>query len=117
MRRILVLTDIYYPEEQSTGYLLTKTAEGLANHTDVRVITGPASSFFTLQATPHHEFRKSVEIFRCRGTSLSNHNLVSRVVNMLTRSLSILWQGLRLARQNDVLLVVTNPPLLPFIAL
>jgi hypothetical protein len=44
-KRIFVLSELYYPEETSTGYLLTKTAEGLAHEFPVTVITGPSTSF------------------------------------------------------------------------
>ena len=35
-----VLTEVYYPDEISTGYYLTSIAEGIAADRDVKAITG-----------------------------------------------------------------------------
>jgi len=37
-RRLWVLSELYHPEETSTGYVVTKIAEGLAADFDVRVL-------------------------------------------------------------------------------
>src|SRR4051812_1720521 len=39
-RRLWVVTELYYPEETSTGYYLTRIAEGLAEDRDVKVLCG-----------------------------------------------------------------------------
>ncbi len=36
MQRIWILTELYYPEQTSTGYFLTKIAEGLAEEYNVK---------------------------------------------------------------------------------
>jgi len=55
MSRIIILTELYFPEQTSTGYLLTKTAEGLAKEYKVKVITGPATNFFLAEKSPPQE--------------------------------------------------------------
>ncbi|BAY12872.1 glycosyltransferase family 4 protein [Calothrix sp. NIES-2098] len=117
MTKIWVLTELYFPEQTSTGYLLTNTAEGLAEDYEVKVITGPASNFLQSVDYPCHEFRNNVELFRCRGTNFEKDWLLGRLINILTRSLAIFWKALSLCKDEDVILVVTNPPLLPFIAI
>ena len=114
--RIFVLSEMYYPEETSTGYLLTKTAEGLAQEFPVTVITGPSTSFNERAEAPAHEVRNQVEIHRCQGTNFSKDSLVGRVVNMVTRSATMFLKTVRELEPCDAVLVVTNPPLLPFAA-
>ena len=115
MSTIWILTEIYFPEQTSTGYLLTKTAEGLSQDYMVKVITGPATNFLKSVDCSSHETRNNVEIFRCGGTSFNKDFLLRRLVNSVTRSLAIFLQALKLCKKEDVLLVVTNPPLLPFV--
>jgi glycosyltransferase involved in cell wall biosynthesis len=117
MGRILVLSELYFPEQTSTGYLLTKTSEGLAESFDVKVISGPATNFLQKTSAPNYEIRNRVEIFRCKGTSFDKNSLLGRLTNLLTRSATIFWKTLLISNRQDIILVVTNPPLLPFVAL
>ena len=116
-RRIFIFSELYFPEQTSTGYLLTKISECLANEYKVNVITGPATNFFHKANYPPYEIRHQVEIFRCNGTSFKQYSILGRFVNLITRSAAILWKGLFICQPKDIILVVTNPPLLPFIAL
>ena len=38
--RLWVVSELYYPEETSTGYYLTRIAEGLTTNFDVKAISG-----------------------------------------------------------------------------
>lgn len=117
MHCVWVLSEQYYPEQTSTGRLITQTAEGLAAHFCTRVISGPPTDRLVRTDAPRHETRNGVEIYRCHGTVLDKNRLLGRIVNMVTQSLSILFKALGAVKQGDAVLVVTNPPLLPFIAL
>ena len=111
-----VITELYYPEETSTGYYLTQTAEGLAGHFDVKVICGqPNYSARGIHAAKH-EIHKNVEIFRAAGTTLNKNIIAFRLLNMLTLGLSVFFTGLAKFRAGERVLVVTTPPSLPFVA-
>ena len=115
---IVVLTELYFPEQTSTGYFLTKTAEGLAQNYSVKVITGPSTnSLLPCNGFPQHETRSNVEIWRCQGTVFDKNSLLGRLSNLITRSVGIFWKALFTCRRDSIILVVTNPPLLPFVAL
>ncbi len=43
--------------------------------------------------------------------------MLKRLTNLITRSAAILWKSLLFCKRGDIILVVTNPPLLPFAAL
>ena len=114
-RPFWVISEIYFPEETSTGYLLTRIAEGIAADRPVNVLCGqPAYSAKGTRA-PQVEDRNGVHIRRCAGTTLNKNVLPLRLINAITISLSILWRVLISLKRGDQVLVVTNPPPLPFI--
>lgn len=108
-----VLTEVYYPEDISTGYYLTSIAEGIAKHRRVKVITGQPKHMSRGQRAPKHEVRNDVEIFRSWGTTLDKNVLVFRLINMLTIGLSVFFRSIRRFKRGDEVLVVTAPPSLP----
>ncbi len=114
-QQLWVVSELYYPEETSTGHYLTQMAEGLAANRPVRVICGqPTYSARGVRAAKN-ESRGGVQIHRCWGTTWNKNVLALRVVNLLTLSLSIFINLLVRLRREQLVLVVTNPPLLPFL--
>jgi len=113
--RLWVVSEVYYPEETSTGYYLTAIAEGLADRFDVKVICGqPNYSKRGLRA-PKRESHQGTEIFRAAGTRFDKNVMVFRLVNMLTLGASVFFLALRRFRRGDSVMVVTTPPSMPFI--
>lgn len=110
---VWLMTDVYYPEQTSTGFILTQIAEALTKNFLVKVITGPATNLFKSVRKQRNEKHNGVEIFRCWGTSFNRTRLLYRLLNMLTRSISIFLNGMIRCKHGDIILVVTNPPLLP----
>lgn len=111
-----VISEPYYPEETSTGYYLTRIAEGLVNKFDVKVICGQPNYAARAIRAPKHETHKNVEIFRAAGTRMNKNVVVRRLVNMATLGTSIFFKALFHFKKGDRVLVVTTPPSLPFIA-
>lgn len=114
-KTLWVITELYYPEETSTGYYLTRIAEGLADEFDVRAICGQPNYSAKGTRAPRRERHKGVEIFRARGTTLDKNVIPFRIVNMLTLGTSVFFTALRNFRRGDRVLVVTTPPTMPFI--
>jgi glycosyltransferase involved in cell wall biosynthesis len=114
--RLWVVTELYYPEETSTGYYLTRIAEGLVDVADVKVICGQPNYSARGTTAPARERHKGVEIFRAAGTRLDKNVIPFRVLNMLTHGLSVFLKALKNIKKGDRLLVVTTPPTLPFVA-
>jgi glycosyltransferase involved in cell wall biosynthesis len=110
-----VVSEIYYPEEISTGYYPTSIAEGLAQNYNVKVIAGQPNYAVRGTRAPRHETRNDVEIFRVASTTLDKNVIPFRLLNMLTLSFSMLAFAIRSFKNNDQILVVTAPPSLPFI--
>jgi colanic acid biosynthesis glycosyl transferase WcaI len=112
--RVFIVSELYYPEETSTGYLLTKTAEGIAQTMPVSVICSQPTYSARGRIAPNRETRNGVTIERCGGTTFDKDGLVGRIFNAFSISLLITWRAFWRFRRGDAVLVVTNPPFLPF---
>jgi len=113
---IWVVSEMYYPEETSTGYFLTQIAEGLGRTFRVRAMCGQPTHAARGIRAPYRETHNGVDVVRAPGTTLNKDVLPFRVLNMTSVSLSIFLHLVFEVKRRDVVLVVTTPPLLPFIA-
>jgi colanic acid biosynthesis glycosyl transferase WcaI len=108
-----ILTEVYYPEEISTGYYLTKIAEGLSKQMQVAVLTGQPKHMARGLKAERFELRNGVAVHRVWATTLDKNIFLFRLLNMLTIGISMFIATLRLVRKSDRILVVTAPPSLP----
>ena len=115
LKTLWVVSELYYPEETSTGYYLTRIAEGLADDFKVKVLCGQPNYSARGVKSPKRETHRKVEIFRAWGTTLDKNVIPMRIINMLTLGLAIFWKAFLKFGKNEKVLVVTTPPSLPFI--
>ena len=113
--RVWVISELYYPEETSTGAFLTQTAEGLAGRFPVKVLCSQPTYGARGLRAPVNEVRNGVKVHRCWGTTFNKDILPLRMLNMFTIALSIMLNAIGRLRAGDCVLVVTNPPLLPLV--
>ena len=114
MSRSIIISELYYPEQNATGYILTGIAEGLAEKDSVNVLCAqPCYNQRGIKA-PKLEERNGVAIRRCWSTTCDPKQIWGRLLNFATTSLSVGWRALFSIKRGDKVLVVTNPPLLPF---
>jgi len=113
--RLWVVSEVYYPEETSTGYYLTAIAEGLASDFEIKVLCGQPNYSIRGTRARKHEIHENVEIFRAAGTTLNKNIILFRLINMFTLGAAMLYHGMRRFRRGDQVLVVTTPPVMPFI--
>lgn len=114
-KRLWVVSELYYPEETSTGYYLTRIAEGLAGDFDVRVICGQPNYSARGTKAAKKEMHRNVQIFRVFGTTLDKNVIIFRLINMFFLGFSTFWKALFNFQKGDRVLVVTTPPSMPFI--
>ncbi|MBK8467133.1 MAG: glycosyltransferase family 4 protein [Chloracidobacterium sp.] len=107
------MTEVYYPEEISTGYYLTSIAEGLAENFDVKVLCGQPKHMSRGMRAPKREVRNGVEIFRAAATTLDKNVMLYRLFNMFTIGVAMFYNSLKRFRKGDQILVVTAPPTMP----
>jgi colanic acid biosynthesis glycosyl transferase WcaI len=113
--RVWVASELYYPEDTSTGYFLTGIAEGLARGLEVTALTAQPTYAARGRKSPTRERVGGVDVRRCWSTTFPKDSSLLRLVNVATISLSFFLAGLRWFRRGDVVIVVTNPPTLPFL--
>lgn len=109
--KIWIVTELFYPDETSTAFILTKIANALSESHDVNVICGPSSySGDSLSVTSSGNYLDSrVVVHRVSDTKLDKNRLISRILRFfvitfkLTRSLKCKVQA------GDDIFVVTNP--------
>ncbi|MGI9091632.1 MAG: glycosyltransferase family 4 protein [Gemmatimonadaceae bacterium] len=115
---VWILSELYAPELTSTGYYLTKIAERAAARlgTPVRVVCSqPTYSARGLNA-PRREQLGGVDVVRTWSPSLPKDSLPGKLGNMIAFSVGVSAILCRSVRPGDVVLAVTNPPLLPYLA-
>jgi colanic acid biosynthesis glycosyl transferase WcaI len=114
-QRVWVVSELYYPELTSTGYFLTGIAEELAEFHSVSVLCGQPSYWARGVRAPGREMLNHVDVRRCWATTLDKNILLFKIINMITISSSIFFSALLHFRSGDVVIAVTNPPLLPYL--
>lgn len=114
--KLWVLTELYYPENNQTGYYMTRIAEGLAEKFDVKIICGQPNYAARGTRAAKRERHRGADIRRVWGTTLNKDVLVLRLVNMLTLGASMFVKSLFEIKKKDFVLVVSAPPSLPFLA-
>jgi glycosyltransferase involved in cell wall biosynthesis len=112
--KLWVITELYYPEDNQTGYYLTRIAEGLADDFDVKVICGQPNYAARGTKAAKREIHSGVEIFRVWATTLDKNILPFRLLNMLTLGISMFLKSIVKIGAGETALVVSAPPSLPF---
>lgn len=112
------MSELFYPEETSTGYFLTEIARGMSSTMDVKVICGKPTYSEHGMAAPRKERWNGMDIYRLPATSFKKDRLFLRAINMFTLTVSAIFYLFVNWKKNDRLLLVTNPPsLIPIVAL
>jgi colanic acid biosynthesis glycosyl transferase WcaI len=111
--RLLVLNQYYWPGVEATAHLLTELCEALAEDMDVRVVTGVLHAH---EKEPHKVVHNGVEIVRVVSTSFERSRILARAANYATYLGSALARG-AVGRRPDVVLCMTDPPIVADIAL
>lgn len=114
-RPILVFSELYYPEETSTGYFMTKIAEGLSSDFSVMAICAQPTYSMRGTRAPAREIHNGVCIRRYPSTTFNKDKMGLRLLNIISICFSSFFMAIRSIHSSDLVLVVTNPPLLPFV--
>lgn len=111
--RLLVLNQYYWPGLEATGHLLSELLGALSDEFDVTVVTGRIAVHAPQAERLVHD---GVRIIRVRSTTFDRTRLFARSVNYLTYLAESLRVAL-LSRRPDVVLCMTDPPVIGDIAL
>ncbi|MGH2933056.1 MAG: glycosyltransferase family 4 protein [Gaiellaceae bacterium] len=111
--RLLVLNQYYWPGLEATAYLLSQLLGALSEDFDITIVTGRLAVH-----APHAErvVHDGVRVVRVRSTAFDRSGMVGRASNYLTYLLQTLRVAL-LSRRPNVVLCMTDPPVIGDIAL
>ena len=115
--KIWTLSEVYHPEETSTGYFMTKITESLSSNFTTSVICARPNYDGKGAKVRKKEIHNGVRIFRVYSTIFNKNNIFLRVINMISFCMSSLIFGIQHIKKNDLIFVVTNPPFLPIVAM
>ncbi|MBA4311490.1 MAG: hypothetical protein C0417_02560 [Chlorobiaceae bacterium] len=113
-KRLWIISEFYYPDENATGHLITEMAERLSIDDEVHVLSGPRMNQ-SAKIKEYSYVRNGVVVERLRASTYNKNILVLRLINIITLSIQLLFRLLQVLYQGDHILVVTNPPSFPFI--
>lgn len=109
-----IFTELFYPEETSTSYILTKIANRLSRKYDIEVICGEPV-YGNNKNTTYFSVDSSIKISRIKSFNGNKDNTLSRVFRFLTLSFSFFFKLVFSVKKNDKVFIVTNPA--PFLVL
>ncbi len=117
-KSIKLLSEYFYPEPTATGKLMAQLAYALSKKGfNVEVFTRqPHHRAKSKKKLPGKEIHNGLKINRLSCIQLNKENLLSRIINWLSLLFHLLI-SLSLKSSKDILLIVTNPPILPFLGL
>jgi len=115
LKKILIISEPFYPQVAAIGQLLTDLSEDLVNAGyKVKVVTGdPNITFSKSKIMPRKENYKGVEIIRLRNTTFSKYRMAGRVLNYLTFHFLVYFNVL-FCKRVDLVFVLSTPPFISF---
>lgn len=112
MPRVIFVNRFYWPEEPATSQLLTDLAEAVAAAGfKVTVITSHGRT-----AAARRESHRGVEILRVGPARHDGRSLGFRLIDFVGFMLAALWQLVRTVRGGDVVVCMSDPPLIGTLA-
>ncbi len=110
-----IVSELFYPNETSSGYYLTEIAVYLAQWQQVNVICGP---FWDDNRGSIQDISKNIILHRLNVKPFNKNQLLKRILGLLHLTLSFTYQILIRVKKNDSVWLVTNPAfLVPIITL
>lgn len=117
-QRLWIVSELFPPEETSTGYIMGKIAEALSHKYDVGVLCGSEIYDPSRKRTTDQSYEAGdYQIFRATCQTYNKNSLVGRAKSFLSTTQALYKLAKRHIRPGDKVLMVTNPaPLIPFIS-
>lgn len=106
-----IISELFPPEETSTGYIMGEIANAMCVKYDVKVICGPEvyDKNKRQDANSHFRLNEGIEVTRVKAVQEDKSSKLSRIRKFLLMS----WQLYRVAKKSigkgDRVLMVTNP--------
>lgn len=117
-RRLLIVTEYFWPDEASTGKLLGDLVSRMGESSDLEITVLTTDRLYRSTESPQHKLSKketwsSINIIRTASYRSGRARFVKRLLSDVVFSLQCFWYAL--LWEYDCVFVVTNPPLMPLI--
>lgn len=109
--KLWVVSELFYPEENATAFIMTKVANALSEMFDVHVICGAENYGRDEHAKSSLVLSEKVTLHRIGTPSYDKNNLLSRVKAQLSIGSRLKKSLLKGMEKGDRVLMVTNPAL------
>lgn len=114
--RYWIVSELFYPEEVSTGYVMTRIAEKINETESVGVICGPLG-YQAEVFKAKYKISENILIKRVNTPRFNKNNLFLRIFGFFLLTTCIAIKIIINVKKGDKLILVTNPPtLLPVTA-
>ena len=117
--KLWIVSELFYPDQTSTSYILSKIADKMVNKYDVTVITD--SALYQDNKTfskSYFEISNDIKIIKIASKKRDKNNLLQRTTKVIFLSLKMSWFLWKRIFRGEKVLIVTNPaPLLILLSL
>lgn len=106
-----VISELFYPEETSTGYIMTEIANAMTSKYDVKVICGPEvyDAKKKRDETSKQKLDPSIELIRVKGIVENKKSSLSRAKKFILISRRLFKVAKKNIKDGDVVFMVSNP--------
>lgn len=114
--RIWIVSELFYPDEISTGFVMTKIAQKLIEYEKVGVICGPISQPNGILKA-NYSIDERIIIKRINLKVFRSNFLLLKLYNIVSLTILIAAKIILETKKGDKVVMVTNPPtLLPIVS-
>lgn len=121
MKRILLLSQFFYPDRTGTGRVMGELFSALAEIGFAVDVVASRQEYGDISGRilPSFERYGSVRVFRCFRWFRTQESAFGRIFNYVMVFFCTLWTCLHhgLTREKDILVSVSNPPIMPLLGL
>ncbi|KPP95372.1 glycosyltransferase family 4 protein [Erythrobacter sp. HL-111] len=115
--RLVFINRFFHPDESATSLMLTDLINGLAlQNPDMHVITAGGSYTPQFEGEAPEGLPERLTVTRLPTLPISNGSLVGRLISFMVFYYALILVGLREIRRGDVVVCLTDPPLVGIFA-
>lgn len=121
MKRLWIISELFYPNESATAFILTEMAKFFSQKYEVNVICADTNyendtKRITDDSSTANLAEEGINIYRVQLPELDKNNIFKRLIRFMTVSRKLYNKAKELVAPGDIVFAVTNPAfLLPYL--
>lgn len=111
--KLWIITELFYPDQTSTSFIVSKIADKMMEKYDVNVITD--SSLYQenkFSDVPSFHINKGIKVVRVKSKKRDKNNLIQRTSKIISLSIKLASELFKNVSKGEKVFIVTNPALL-----